>query len=120
MAEKVLAPLLLAASSAAAMADTSGYMLRIEPTVEASKLTVVPVIAAPAGSVLRYEMQSTKEGASGRSTTSQSGRVNVGADGSAKLSILRLGVGADDRYLIAVKVFDGDKLVAEDILRYPR
>ena len=102
------------------MADEPAYKLRIDSTVEASKLIVSPVIAAPAGSRLRYEMISSKEGRSGKSDTSQSGGVMVSADGSAKLSTLSLGVDANDRYLITVKVYDGGKLVAEDALRYPQ
>jgi len=103
-----------------AMADEPAYRLRIDSTVEASKLIVVPVVAGPAGSRVRYEMVSSKQGPAGKSNTRQSGGVTVGADGSAKLSTLSLGVGADDRYLISVKVFDGGKLVAEDALRYPQ
>ena len=102
-----------------AMADEPAYRLRIDSTVEASKLIVLPVVAGPAGSRLRYEMVSSKQGHAGQSNTSQSGAVTVGADGSAKLSTLSLGVGADDRYLITVKVFDGGKLVAEQVLRHP-
>lgn len=101
-------------------ADEPAYRLRIDSSVEASRLTVVPVITAPAGSRLRYEMISTKQGHSGKSNTSQGGAIVVGADGSAALSTLRLGVSADDRYQITVKVFDGSKLVAEDALRYPQ
>jgi hypothetical protein len=107
-------------AAASAMADEPAYRLRIDFTMEASKLIVVPVIAGPAGRQLRYEMVSSKQGRSGRSNTSQSGGVTVGVDGSAKLSTLRLGVGADDRYLVTVKVFDRGKLVAEDALRYPQ
>ena len=102
-----------------AMADELAYTLHIDSTIEASRLIVVPVIAGPAGSRLRYEIVSSKQGPAGKSNTSQSGGV-VGADGSAKLSKLSLGVGADDRYLISVKLFDGGKLVAEQVLRHPK
>jgi hypothetical protein len=112
-----LVPLLLFAASA--MAEEPAYRLRIDSTVEASKLIVSPVIAAPAGSRLRYEMISSKQGRSGKSNTSQSGAVTIGADGSGKLSTLRLGVGRDERYLVTVKVYDDGKLVAEQVLRHP-
>jgi hypothetical protein len=104
---------------APAMADEPGYRLRIDSNVEASQLIVVPVIAAPAGSRLRYEMVSSKQGPGGNSNTRQSGGVQIGADSSAKLSTLRVGVGADDRYVITVRVFDGVNLVAEQLLRHP-
>jgi hypothetical protein len=104
---------------APAMADQPAYRLRVDSNVEASKLIVAPVIAAPAGSRLRYEMLSSKQGPAGNSNTSQSGGVLIGADGSAKLSTLRLGLGADDRYVITVRVFNGAQLVAEQLVRHP-
>jgi Thin aggregative fimbriae synthesis protein len=119
MPKKFLTAFLLLAASAA-MADTSGYKLRMDSSVEGGKLIVAPQIAAPAGAKLRYEMVSTKQGAAGKSNTSQSGGVTVGADGTAKLSTLSLGVGPNDRYLVTIKVFDGAKLVAEEVLRYPQ
>lgn len=101
------------------MADEPGYSLRIDSSVEASKLTLIPVIAAPAGIRLRYEMISSKEGASGHSSTRQAGGVMVGADGTATLSTLRLGVGVADHYVITVRVFDGATVVAEQQVRHP-
>src|SRR5205823_13754931 len=98
-AKKLLFALLMLAN-APAMANEPGYKLRIDSTVEASKLIVVPVVAGPAGSRLRYEMVSSKEGKAGNSNTSQGGGVTVGTEGSAKLSTLSLGIGPDDRYLI--------------------
>jgi hypothetical protein len=112
-------PILLAAVVTSAIAEDAGYELRLASSVEAARLTLMPVIAAPAGRQLRYEMVSTKQGAAGMSNTRQSGGVVVGADGSARLSSLSLGVGPDDRYVVTVKVFDGARLVAEDVLRYP-
>jgi len=91
-----------------------------ELEVEGGKLTVVPQLSAPAGARLRYEMVSEKQGGAGKSSTSQSGSVSVGADGAATLSRLSLGVGAQDKYVIRVKVFDGAKLVAEETLSYPQ
>ena len=108
------------ALSAAAMADEPGYRLRLDSSVEGGKLTVAPQIAAPAGAQLRYEMISTKEGGAGKSSTSQSGRVAVGGSGPAKLSTLSLSVGPQDRYSVTVRVFDGAKLVAEQVLKYPQ
>ncbi len=101
------------------MADETGYKLRLNSSLEGSELTVVPQIAAPPGARLRYEMTSTKQGAAGKSSTRQSGRVTVGSDGSARLSTLSLGVSPQDRYVVSVKVYEGAKLVAEELLRYP-
>ena len=111
---------LLLAAGSATVADEPGYRLSVAPVVRDSQLTVAPRISAPPGKQLRYEMVSTKHGAAGRSSTSQSGRVVVDAGGAAALSTLKLGIAAGDRYTVAVKVYDGTKLVAEDVLHYPR
>jgi hypothetical protein len=117
---RLLPVFLLAAAGAALPAHASDYLLEIDHSVRGGQLTVVPQLAAPAGSRLRYEMVSTKEGGAGRSNSSQSGSVNVGESGAATLSTLSVSVAPQDRYVISVKVFDGAKLVAEDVLRYPR
>jgi hypothetical protein len=105
---------------AAAAAGEPGYRLTLDAAVEGAALVVAPKIAAPAGSRLRYQIVSTKEGAAGRSSTSQSGTVALDAGGSGRLATLALGVQPSDRYTVTVKVFDGAKLVAEDVLRYPQ
>lgn len=104
--------------ASAAMAEGT-YGLRIDSSVHDGKLTIVPYAAAPAGSRLRYEMVSGKEGGAGKSSTRQSGTVQVGESGSARLAILSLGVNPQDRYTVTVKLFDGRTLVAEDKLEYP-
>ena len=102
------------------MAGDPGYRLRLGSSLDGGRLIVSPQISAPAGAKLRYEMSSTKEGGAGKSSTSQSGAFTVGAEGSAKLSTLTLSAGPKDRYVIKVKVFEGKKLVAEEVLRHPR
>lgn len=116
---KTILSLLLAAAGTA-MASEPGFALRIDSSLKDGQLTVVPHVAAPAGARLRYEMVSTKEGGAGRSNTSQSGNVSVGTDGSAQLAKLQVGVGPQDKYVFTVKVFDGAKLVAEQVLRHPQ
>src|SRR6266545_2709794 len=108
------------AASANLMADETGYRLWLDTSTSGKMLTVVPHIAAPAAAMLRYEIVSTKHGKSGRSSTSQSGRVAVDKEGSQTFAKLSLGVGPEDRYTVAVKVFDGTKLVAEQTLDYPQ
>src|SRR3954451_7363117 len=103
MPMKALFSLLLAATGTA-MASEPGYTLRIDSSVEGRQLSVVPRIAAPAGARLRFEMIASKQGSAGKSSTSQSGSVNVGADGSAALSTLKLGINPQDKYVITVKV----------------
>lgn len=101
------------------MADDAAYRLRLESSIEAGHLTVAPKLAGPANKAVGYEMASTKSGGAGNSTTRQSGRVDLGPDGKATLSTLRLSVGPKDHYAITVTVFDGKTMVAEQSLSYP-
>jgi hypothetical protein len=118
MARTALAFLLLAAS--AVLANEPGYQLRVNSKLEGGTLTVAPQITAPPGAELRYEVISSKQGSNGKSNSSQSGNVTAGPDGTAKLSTLSVSVGPKDKYVLAVRVFDGAKLVAEESLRHPR
>src|SRR5688572_7060736 len=74
---------LLVAGSGALAAD-----YRVDPgaSVHAGTLKVEPTVQGPAGAALRYEIRTTREGAGGRSNSSQSGNVRLGEDGSAKLA----------------------------------
>lgn len=110
---------LLLGCNLTALADEPGYQLSMESSVNDGRLTVAPRINAPAGKRLRYELASTKQGAAGKSSTSQSGSVVADAHGMASLSMLRLSVAPGDRYSIVMKVFEGQKLVAEQMLQYP-
>lgn len=101
------------------MADEPGYRLSMDTSLREGQLVVAPRIAAPAGAKLRYELVSTKIGAAGKSSTSQSGQIVVDAGGSAALSVLKLGVGAKDRCEVSVRIFDRDKVVAEKVYHFP-
>ena len=103
------------------MADETGYRLWLDTSTSGKMVTVVPHITAPAAMTLRYEIVSTKHGKAGRSSTTQSGRIAVDKEGSGTFAKLSLGtIGPDDRYTIAVRVFDGAKVVAEQTLNYPQ
>jgi curli production protein len=116
---KTALPFLFLAATAA-LANEPGYELRVNSKLQGGMLTVAPQITAPAGAELRYEVISSKQGSSGQSNSSQSGNVTAGPDGSAKLSTLSVNVGPQDKYILTVKVFDGAKLVAEEVLRHPK
>src|SRR5688572_16231686 len=118
MLKTALTLLFLAATTA--KADEASYKLWVNSKVEGGTLTVAPRITAPAGAQLRYEVISSKQGSSGQSNSSQSGNVTAGPDGSAKLSTLSVSVGPQDKYVLTVKVFEGAKLVAEEVLRHPK
>ena len=102
------------------MASETAYRLWIESSVDGRTLTVAPRMTGPAGARLRYQITSSKLGVSGKSSTSQSGQFLLDENGLRLLATLKLGVDADDRYSVAVKVFDGAKMVAEQLLNHPQ
>jgi hypothetical protein len=106
----------LFASSAALAAD---YRLDPGASVHAGTLRVEPRVEGPAGATLRYEIRTTKEGASGSSNSSQSGSVRLSEDGSAKLATTSVSVTPQDRYRIHVKLLERGRVVAEEEVRYP-
>jgi hypothetical protein len=107
---------LLVAGSGALAAD-----YRVDPgaSVHAGTLKVEPTVQGPAGAALRYEIRTTREGAGGRSNSSQSGNVRLGEDGSAKLATTSVSVTPQDRYRIHVKLLERGRVVAEEEVRYP-
>ena len=106
--------------SSASLAGESAYRLRIDSSQDGGKLTLTPYVDGPAGARLRYEVKSDREGAAGRSSTSQGGGIAVGDSGSAKLSTLSFSVAPQDRYTVTVRVFEGTKMVAEKSLTVPQ
>ena len=113
-----LAPLfgLMVAGTALA----SDYRLDPGARVEGGTLKVAPRVEGPAGSALRYEIRTTREGAAGRSSSSQSGNVNLGSDGAAQLATTNVSVAPQDRYEVSIKVLEQDRVVAEESVRYPK
>jgi hypothetical protein len=107
---------LLASCGALAAVD-----LRIDPgaTVRDGTLNVAPTVQGPAGAALRYEIRTTRQGASGNASSSQSGSVRLGEDGRGKLAATRISVGPQDRYRIEVRLLQGGRVVAEEEVRYP-
>ena len=95
--------------------------VRLDPgaSVEGGTLIVEPTVLGPAGRTLQYEMRTTREGARGSSSSSQSGDVRIGTDGSARLASTRISVSPADRYRIEVKLLEGGRAVAEEVVRYP-
>lgn len=106
--------------SGAALANAPGYDLSLGAEVRAGTLNVAPIVSAPAGAKLRYEVTTTRTGRSGNSNSRQSGNVQVGDGGKASLSQVSVNVGPQDRYEVHVEVFEGERIVAAKTLRHPR
>jgi hypothetical protein len=68
----------------------------------------------------RYELTAEKVGPSGRSSSRQSGRVEIGSAAPIQLSRLSLGAPRPgDRYEIILTLYVGDRQVARDMVRKP-
>jgi len=109
----------LAFFCAAALANVPGYDLSLGAEVRGGTLKVAPIVTAPAGAKLRYDVTTTRTGRSGNSNSRQSGNVTVGNDGKASLSQVAVSVSEQDRYEVQVEVYDGQRLVAAETLRHP-
>lgn len=105
--------------SSIALANAPGYGLSLGAEVRGGTLKVAPVVTAPAGAQLRYDMTTTRTGRSGNSNSRQSGNVTVGDDGKAALSQAAVNVSPQDRYVVHVEVYDGAQVVASKTLRHP-
>lgn len=106
--------------SGAALANLPGYDLSLGAEVRGGTLKVAPIVTAPAGAKLRYDVTTTRTGRSGNSNSRQSGNVTVGNDGKASLSQVAVSVSEQDRYEVRVEVYDGGRLVASETLTHPR
>jgi hypothetical protein len=109
----------------AAMLASGGVLAAdfdIDPgaSVRDGTLKVTPAVQGPAGAALRYEIRTTREGAAGRSSSSQSGNVRLGEDGAARLATTSISVSPQDRYLVEVRLLQRGRVVAEEEVRYPK
>lgn len=98
----------------------SNYDVSLGAEVRNGTLKVAPVITAPAGKKLRYDVVTKRSGPSGNHSSKQSANVTVGPDGKATLSQVAVSVREQDRYEVKVEVYDGEKLVAADTLKHPK
>ena len=97
-----------------------GYDLSLGAEVRGGTLKVAPIVTAPAGAKLRYDVTTTRTGRSGNSNSRQSGNVTVGDDWQGhRFRRLRVSVSPQDRYEVRVEVFDGARVVASETLRHP-
>ncbi|AYH44647.1 curli-like amyloid fiber formation chaperone CsgH [Azoarcus sp. DN11] len=111
--------IMLLAGVGDAMAASSGVRVWAEVTRDGNRWTVAPHVAADAGRVLRYEMSTSKEGPSGRSSTRQGGRVVTQGDAARPLATVQIELGGHDHCKVAVRVLDGDVPVGDLSLQLP-
>jgi hypothetical protein len=102
------------------LANAPGYDLSLGAEARDGTLKVAPIVTAPAGTKLRYDVSTTRIGRSGNSNSRQSGNVTVGEDGKASLSRVAVSLSGQDRYEVHVEVYDGAQVVASKTLRHPQ
>jgi hypothetical protein len=105
--------------SSIALANAPGYDLSLGAEARDGTLKVAPIVMAPPGANLHYEVTTTRTGRSGNSNSRQSGNVTVGDDGKASLSRVSVSLSEQDRYEVQVEVYDRGRLVATETLRHP-
>jgi hypothetical protein len=92
----------------------------IEQTYAAGSLSILPHIAAGHTARLRYELVSIKSDANGNaSKTHQSNSLELTQGQIRTLSRLRLSVHPGDHYTLTLKVFENERMVAQDAITYP-
>jgi len=101
-----------------ALADNP-YQLDIGAEVHGNNLTVEPSVLGPADKSLRYEMKVRRESAGGSSNSSQSGTVRLDRQGRGQLASTSVSVSPSDHYEVIVRLFDANKMVAEQTARVP-
>lgn len=77
-------------------------------------LRVEPTLAGPGGKTLRYEMSIRREGKGAAAATSQAGTVHLDGAGKGQFAYNSLSYSPGDRYVISVKVYEGERLVASE------
>ncbi len=90
---------------------------RLSLTPNASGLRVEAFCVAREDGPLRYELQAFKTGRAGNSKVSQEGRVYLTAGEEKSLSLLKLGISAEDAYTIHLRVYRDGTQVAEATVR---
>lgn len=68
---------------------------------------------------LRYTLTAEKQGRSGRTQSSQGGRVHLVSNVPSRLSRTQVTVGDGDVYCVELTVYDGETVVARDVAKAP-
>jgi hypothetical protein len=102
-----------------ALAADPAYKLDLGMDLRQGTLQVEPTVSGPAGKSLRYEMNIRREGAGGSSSSNQAGTVRLDNGGNGHFAYNALSVNKGDRYTVTVKIYDGERLVAEQSAHEP-
>ena len=116
----ILLGVMLPAFASVAGADPSEHRIWLETSTEDGSLLAEPRVEAGHDALLRYEFSSTKVGPAGRSESRQAGSVRLATGETRALTRLRLSVVGDDKYILSLRVYEDERLVAEKSFTYPQ
>lgn len=95
------------------------YQLDLGTQLRDRSLKVEPSVTGPAGKRVRYEISVVRDAGAGASSSRQAGGARLDEKGYARLASTSVSVQPGEEYAVTVKLFEGDRLVAEESLRRP-
>jgi hypothetical protein len=95
------------------------YRLDVGTELRDRNLKVEPSVTGPAGKRVRYEISVRRAAGAGSSNSSQAGGARLDENGYARLASTSVSVQPGEEYDVTVRLFEGDRLVAEDSVRGP-
>jgi hypothetical protein len=113
------APLAALAFACTAAAAGPEVRLSLESEARGALVMVTPHVESQSARRLRYEVVSSKRGASGRSETRQAGEFDVACCKPVALSRLGFSLGPEEHCRVTVKLFADGKLIAETAAEFP-
>lgn len=103
-----------------AHAADSRYSIEIATSKESDGgLRMQPRVRGPAGKAIRYEVNVRRAVGQGSADVTQTGSARLDDRGEAELSSNTVSLAPGDRYDLKVRVFEGDRLVAEQSTSRP-
>jgi hypothetical protein len=110
----------LSADRAKALHADSPYRVDIGTSRDHDgSVKVEPRITGPAGKTVRYEVAVRSESRGASANSSQSGSVRLDDSGNAHLSSNAVTLSPREKYEMTVRLFDGNRLLAEQSARVP-
>ena len=95
------------------------YQLDVGTELRDRNLKVEPSVSGPAGKRVRYEISVRRDGGAGSSSSSQAGDARLDDSGHAQLASTSVSVQPGEEYDVTVKLFEGNRLVAQESVRRP-
>jgi hypothetical protein len=114
-----LAALVVLLGATTAFGADPAYKLDLGLSVRSGSLRVEPTINGPSGKALRYEITIHREGRGRSADNNRAGNVRLDASGKGTLGYNSLSIAPGDRYVVTGKVYDGERLVAEESAHQP-